>query len=120
MDVTKLNLQPTEQEVLTALLEQAAKKEVAIGLFGSFSVGKSALLNRILQTDDLLPTHTNETTAIPTYIKNGDTLLIEKQLQNGEISQISKEELQVFVAGEQAASAHKLSITWPGPNWLKP
>ena len=41
----------------------------------------SALLNRILQTDDLLPTHTNETTAIPTYIKNGDTLLIEKQLQ---------------------------------------
>lgn len=119
MDVTKLNLQPTEQEVLTALLEQAAKKEVAIGLFGSFSVGKSALLNRILQTDDLLPTHTNETTAIPTYIKNGNTLLIEKQLQNDEVSQISKEELQVFVAGEQAASAHKLSITWPGPNWLR-
>jgi len=43
-----------------------------IGIGGSFSAGKSSFLNSILNrdVDDILPTDTNPTTSIPTYLVN--------------------------------------------------
>ncbi len=59
-------------EKLTELAQFSAlanKNVVAVG--GGFSAGKSQLLNCLLQ-DDLLPTKTTPTTAIPTYLAAGE------------------------------------------------
>lgn len=118
-EVLRLPLNEIESEIITALFEQRNKEEITIGLFGSFSVGKSALLNRILNTNNLLPTHTNETTAIPTYLSYADALEIEQVLEDGQVNELTSEQLKNYVAGQSTESTKHLAIKWPGPNWMK-
>ena len=75
-----------------------------IGIGGSFSAGKSSFLNSILDenidADDILPTDTNPTTSIPTYlIKKESAISTNKDIniytfnKYGEKSKIDKEAL---------------------------
>ena len=74
-----------------------------IGIGGSFSAGKSSFLNSILNrdVDDILPTDTNPTTSIPTYLVNKEisTSSTDSEIdiytfnKNGEKSIIDKEAL---------------------------
>jgi len=74
-----------------------------IGIGGSFSAGKSSFLNAILgkDIDDILPTDTNPTTSIPTYLVNKEIMTFPTNNQidiytfnkDGEKSLIDKEAL---------------------------
>lgn len=118
-DILKLPLSEVESEIIHALFEQNHKNEITIGLFGSFSVGKSALLNRILHTNNLLPTHTNETTAIPTYLSYADELKIEQVQVDEQVEELTSEQLKNYVAGQLHEKTKHLNIKWPGPSWMK-
>jgi GTP-binding protein EngB required for normal cell division len=75
-----------------------------IGIGGSFSAGKSSFLNSILDrdvnADDILPTDTNPTTSIPTYLVKKDSSISSNNdtdiytfNKDGEKSKIDKEAL---------------------------
>ena len=117
--VEQLPLNETEHYIGELLIEQSAKEELTIGIFGSFSVGKSELLNRILETNQLLPTHTNETTALPTFLSHGSELKITKFERDGGHQEVSKEELHQYVAGASVDETEALHIEFPGPTWME-
>lgn len=117
--ILQLPLEEVETEIAQDIISQSMKKQVTIGVFGSFSVGKSALLNSVLQTEDLLPTHTKETTAHPTYIKYGSTLKIEKVKVDGAVDLLLSDEFRTYIAEGNVTDIEYLNIEYPGPEWMK-
>lgn len=115
----QLPLHKTEMQFIEALEQQANNKQMTLGVFGSFSVGKSALINALIGHQDLLPTHTNETTAIPTYIKGGETDHIEAYHFNGMISELNVIKLHSLTAGVSVNDIESIVIERQTPSWLK-
>lgn len=104
---------------LQAIEQQAQQKEMKLGVFGSFSVGKSALINALIGSNDLLPTHTNETTAIPTYILGADEDRIEVYKFNGEVKSINTVQMHSLKAGGEVNEIEKVVVHQTSPSWLK-
>lgn len=115
----QLPLREEDTVFLQAIEQQAQQKEMKLGVFGSFSVGKSALINALVGRQDLLPTHTNETTAVPTYILGGDEDRIEVHKFNGEIAKINVLQLHALKAGGEINEVEKVVIYQTAPSWLK-
>lgn len=74
------------------------KNKTTVAIVGEFSAGKTTIVNTILKANDpksvLLPTHSDETTAIPTYISNGKEFNCEFYTPDGELKNVSKEIFQ--------------------------
>jgi hypothetical protein len=116
---SQLHLSQSEKDLLEHILHQAFTDQVTVGVFGSFSVGKSELLNNLLERKNLLPTHTNETTAIVTRIVYGEEDKGELVYTDEQVDRISMDELQQFVAGGSIENVEKIKITLSNPEWLK-
>lgn len=115
----QLPLQPVERHIVQSLWQQREEQTLTIGLFGSFSVGKSELLNRLLETDALLPTHTNETTAIPTWITYGERVSIEREMEDGTRETLDEAAFRNYVAGGAVDETDALHVALPGPEWMR-
>lgn len=92
----ELGLLESEEKEFASLFGSLQDQTVRVGVFGSFSVGKSELLNRIIGKS-LLPTHTNESTTILTTIGYGEPE-IHATTTDGEIEFVSSEEFSQYVA----------------------
>ena len=92
----ELSLLEREEKEFASLFGSLQDQTVRVGVFGSFSVGKSELLNRIIGKS-LLPTHTNESTTILTTIGYGEPE-IHATTTDGEIEFVSSEEFSQYVA----------------------
>lgn len=92
----ELGLLEREEKEFASLFGSLQDQTVRVGVFGSFSVGKSELLNRIIGKS-LLPTHTNESTTILTTIGYGEPE-IHATTTDGEIEFVSSEEFSQYVA----------------------
>ncbi|MBV6442066.1 MAG: hypothetical protein EPGJADBJ_03764 [Saprospiraceae bacterium] len=55
-----------------SLIERLEKPEFAIAFLGSFNAGKSTVINALIGKD-ILPEHNKALTAIPTYIRKGES-----------------------------------------------
>lgn len=75
--VKQLPLREEDQRFLQLIEQQAKEQAMTLGVFGSFSVGKSALINALLGQPEFLPTHTNETTALPTISFTGKQIALK-------------------------------------------
>lgn len=117
--IKRLHLSTTEQELANQFLEQAESNRLVVGLFGSFSVGKSHLINQLLERDGLLPTHTNETTAIVTHIVYGFEEGVDIFFKDGRVNHLPLEGLEQFIVGGKVDEVEKILVTLSQPAWLK-
>lgn len=114
-----LPLSEEDLSFIQAIEKQANNKKLTLGFFGSFSVGKSALINQLVGEANLLPTHTNETTAIPTFITGADEDVVLARKFDGEEFILSLEELHTITAGKITEEIESIHIQRSTPNWLK-
>jgi len=114
-----LSLLQEDLEVLETIKAKALTHEIEIAVLGSFSVGKSALINTLIGEGNLLPTHTNETTAIPTYVSGADENKVEVEFIDGRTQVITIEDLHEFVAGGNVDGIASILLSKTSPNWLK-
>lgn len=107
----QLQLLEHEQKEFTSLLHSLQDHTVRIGVFGSFSVGKSELLNRVIGMP-LLPTHTNESTTILTTIGYGDHVILATTTE-GEVESVNSEDFRHYVASGQQKNWSSIHIATP-------
>lgn len=117
--IKELPLNEEDAEFIEIIEQQAQEKQMKLGVFGSFSVGKSALINSLIGNEHLLPTHTNETTAVPTYILGADEDRIDVYKFNGEMKTINSFQLHALKAGAEVDEIEKINVYQKSPNWLK-
>ncbi|WP_269317702.1 dynamin family protein [Exiguobacterium sp. KJ 601] len=104
---------------IEAIEAQASTQALDIAVLGSFSVGKSALINALIGEGDTLPTHTNETTAIPTYVSGTVEDKVEIEFVDGRNHVISGDELHSLVAGGQVEGVSSIRLSKTSPDWLQ-
>ncbi len=117
--IEQLKLSPENRATFNQLISQSELDHAVVGVFGSFSVGKSELLNKIIGRDKFLPTHTNETTAIVTSIHFGDEEKIELMYVDGSVENVSMESFHELVAGGNVSGIEKINVSLSEPEWLK-
>lgn len=117
--IKQLPLREEDTVFIEAIEQQAQEKQMKLGIFGSFSVGKSALINALIGNTQLLPTHTNETTAVPTYILGADEDRIDVYKFNGEMKTINSLQLHALKAGAEVNEIEKINVYRTAPSWLK-
>ena len=115
----QLPLLQEDLEFLETIEAQASTHEIEIAVLGSFSVGKSALINTLIGEGNFLPTHTNETTAIPTYVSGADEDKVEVEFVDGHTQVITVEDLHAFVAGGNVDGIDSILLSKTSPNWLQ-
>lgn len=117
--IEQLKLSPENRATLKQFISQSELDHAVVGVFGSFSVGKSELLNKIIGRDKFLPTHTNETTAIVTSIHFGDEEKIELMYIDGSVENVSMESFHELVAGGNVSGIEKINVSLSEPEWLR-
>ncbi|MDA1800403.1 dynamin family protein [Bacillus cereus group sp. BY6-1LC] len=117
--IEQLKLSPENRATFNQFISQSELDHAVVGVFGSFSVGKSELLNKIIGRDKFLPTHTNETTAIVTSIHFGDEEKIELMYIDGSVENISMEGFHELVAGGNVSGIEKINVSLSEPEWLR-
>ncbi|MDR4985963.1 dynamin family protein [Bacillus cereus] len=117
--IEQLKLSPENRVTFDQLISQSELDHAVVGVFGSFSVGKSELLNKIIGRDKFLPTHTNETTAIVTSIHFGDEEKIELMYIDGSVENVSMESFHELVAGGNVSGIEKINVSLSEPEWLR-
>ncbi|WP_458413050.1 dynamin family protein [Schinkia sp. CFF1] len=111
---------PTEaQAFVEQIMKQSEHDQVVVGFFGSFSVGKSELINNLIEHQGFLPTHTNETTAVVTTITSGAENKIDLIYKDGQVEATSIDQLHALVAGGNVSGIEKIAIALREPEWLK-
>ena len=109
------NLHTLVNELSYTIFEESPNLKII--LVGAFSVGKSSLLNALLN-EDILQVAMEETTALPTFIEfNGGNSPKSMQLvfNNGDVKNISEEEFKIVTthAPENAAFAElRMPLQW--------
>lgn len=87
-----------------------------ITLVGSFSVGKSSLLNMLLE-EPLLPSAMEETTALPTFIEYGSQRKMSLVGQDGSILPLDEERFaQATTQAPEGAACTVINLPLP---WLQ-
>lgn len=93
-----------------------ASSPLRVTLVGSFSVGKSSLLNMLLQ-EPLLPAALEETTALPTFIEYGSQRAMSLIGQDGSLLPLDEERFaQVTTQAPEGAACAVLALPLP---WLQ-
>lgn len=117
--VKQLPLREEDQRFLQLIEQQAKEQAMTLGVFGSFSVGKSALINALLGQPEFLPTHTNETTALPTHILYGEADSVEILKSDGMCEPIDAARMRTLKAGGDVQAIERVIIRKSQPDWLK-
>lgn len=105
--------EPVEALAAATLQDNAPLR---ITLVGSFSVGKSSLLNMLLQ-EPLLPSALEETTALPTFIEYGSQRALSLVGQDGSLQPLDEEHFaQVTTLAPEGAACSVVSLPLP---WLQ-
>lgn len=117
-DIKLLNLSSETEQSIYNLYEQRELTDLNIGLFGSFSVGKSTLINTLLG-QNILPTHAIETTAISTLIKVADKEEIMLKFEDGREQLSTHEEFLQLVAGKEIENIKSTVVNVAEPLWMK-
>lgn len=117
--VKQLPLREEDQRFLQLIEQQAKEQAMTLGVFGSFSVGKSALINALLGQSEFLPTHTNETTALPTHILYGEADSVEILKFDGTREPIDAAQMRTLKAGGDVQAIERVIIRKSQPDWLK-
>lgn len=117
--VKQLPLREEDQRFLQLIEQQAKEQAMTLGVFGSFSVGKSALINALLGQPEFLPTHTNETTALPTHILYGEADSVEILKFDGTCEPIDAAQMRTLKAGGDIQAIERVIIRKSQPDWLK-
>ena len=117
--VKQLPLREEDQRFLQLIEQQAKEQAMTLGVFGSFSVGKSALINALLGQPEFLPTHTNETTALPTHILYGEADSVEILKFDGTCEPIDAAQMRTLKAGGDVQAIERVIIRKSQPDWLK-
>ncbi len=117
--VKQLPLREEDQRFLQLIEQQAKEQAMTLGVFGSFSVGKSALINALLGQPEFLPTHTNETTALPTHILYGEADSVEILKFDGTCEPIDVAQMRTLKAGGDVQAIERVIIRKSQPDWLK-
>ncbi|MEY2304006.1 dynamin family protein [Bacillus tropicus] len=117
--IEQLKLSPENRATLKQFISQSELDHAVVGVFGSFSVGKSELLNKIIGREKFLPTHTNETTAIVTSIHFGDEEKIKLMYIDGSVENVSMESFHELVAGGNVSGIEKINVSLSEPEWLR-
>lgn len=107
----QLSLLDHEEKEFMSLFNSLQDQTVRVGVFGSFSVGKSELLNKVIGKP-LLPTHTNESTTILTTIGYGEPQ-IHATTTDGEIEVVSSEDFSQYVASGVQQNWSSIHIATP-------
>lgn len=117
--VKQLPLREEDQRFLQLIEQQAKEQAMTLGVFGSFSVGKSALINALLGQPEFLLTHTNETTALPTHILYGEADSVEILKFDGTCEPIDAAQMRTLKAGGDVQAIERVIIRKSQPDWLK-
>lgn len=105
--------EPVEALAAATLQDNAPLR---VTLAGSFSVGKSSLLNMLLQ-EPLLPSALEETTALPTFIEYGSQRALSLVGQDGSLQPLDEEHFaQVTTRAPEGAACSVVSLPLP---WLQ-
>lgn len=89
---------------------------LTIGVVGPFSVGKSSLLNTLLERD-ILPVGQTETTALPVFLQYGEDWSFEHARSTDEAEVISESEFQELA--EKEARPGEFTVVTTPREWLK-
>ncbi|MGV2875847.1 GTP-binding protein [Macrococcus capreoli] len=117
-DINSLHLRKDTENKIKNLYEYREKSELTIGIFGSFSVGKSTLINALLN-QELLPSHAKETTAVSTLIKVSDKQEMKLVFDDLHEENISHEEFLNLKAGNDVENIYSAEITVNEPKWME-
>jgi small GTP-binding protein len=117
--ISRIPFSNNEDGIVKQLLAQSESTKATVGVFGSFSVGKSELINQLLGKKELLPTHTNESTAVVTRITYGEEDSGELFYRNGQVKPISLPGLQDYAVGGTVEEIAGIKVTLSEPDWLE-
>ena len=103
---------------IASLAARLEDNNLEVALFGRVSSGKSSLLNALLGTD-VLPVGVNPITAVPTRLRNGDSLRAQITFASGRNEEVSIDEFRNLVSetgnpGNQRNVMHAL-VEIPSP-----
>ena len=103
---------------IASLAARLEDNNLEVALFGRVSSGKSSLLNALLGTD-VLPVGVNPITAVPTRLRNGDSLRAQITFASGRNEEVSIDEFRNLVSetgnpGNQRNVTHAL-VEIPSP-----
>lgn len=115
----QLPLNEEDAHIAETIIAQSKNEQVVVGVFGSFSVGKSLLLNKLVGRENLLPTHTNETTAVVTTLQYGDEDRIIAHYSDGTQKRLNSVQLHSVVAGADVGKIENIEIYLSSPSWLR-
>ncbi|MGB6686451.1 MAG: dynamin family protein [Terracidiphilus sp.] len=82
---------------IASLAARLEDNNLEVALFGRVSSGKSSLLNALLGTD-VLPVGVNPITAVPTRLRNGDSLRAQITFASGRNEEVSIDEFRNLVS----------------------
>lgn len=119
INLDNLKLDVESKELIKKLILEKKDTNFKIAVLGEFSVGKSAIINNLINKD-LLPTHSIETTAIPTNIKysNVEKMIINKF--NGDIVEVDVSQLQSLKANDDNVyEIENIDVFLNSPEWLE-
>lgn len=119
INLDNLKLDVESKELIKKLILEKKDTNFKIAVLGEFSVGKSAIINNLINKD-LLPTHSIETTAIPTNIKysNVEKMIINKF--NGDIVEADVSQLQSLKANDDNVyEIENIDVFLNSPEWLE-
>lgn len=118
-DFQALGLDRETMQKIEQIQHQFHNNDLNIGLFGAFSVGKSTLVNKLLNKNDLLPSHTNETTAVPTIIQYGLENKIALNKVDGNHQIINHEQFLLLTAGQDVEHIETVEVMVNDPEWFR-
>ncbi len=117
--LVNLKLSNESEELIKKLYSDKENENFKIAILGEFSVGKSAIINKLID-NNLLPTHSIETTAIPTVIKYSsehEKAFVKKL--DGEIFEIEIDQLKDLKANNETIyDIENVEIYLNTPEWL--
>lgn len=119
INLDNLKLDAESKELIKKLILEKKDTNFKIAVLGEFSVGKSAIINKLINKD-LLPTQSIETTAIPTNIKysNVEKMIINKF--NGDIVEADVSQLQSLKANDDNVyEIENIDVFLNSPEWLE-
>lgn len=119
INLDNLKLDVESKELIKKLILEKKDTNFKIAVLGEFSVGKSAIINKLINKN-LLPTHSIETTAIPTNIKysNVEKMIINKF--NGDIVEADVNQLLSLKANDDNVyEIENIDVFLNSPEWLE-
>ncbi|WP_339323564.1 dynamin family protein [Paenibacillus sp. FSL W8-0194] len=108
---SQISLTEGQLNKLEQIRNSLERPELQIAFLGEFSVGKSSLINTLLNSQNLLPTKVTESTAVVTEISSDDRNHAVIHYVDGASSEVSHEQINSFIHGNnKVQNIEKISV----------